>query len=62
MNTQKISKRFSRRSLGAYQKGVTMIEYALIAALISIIAIAAIRTSGASINAIWTNIANAVNI
>lgn len=60
MNTQKISKRFSRRSLGAYQKGVTMIEYALIAALISIIAIVAIRATGTSINAVWTNISTNV--
>ena len=43
-----------------YQKGVTMIEYALIAALIAVVAIATITALGGKINSIWSNISNAI--
>ncbi len=43
-----------------YQKGVTMIEYALIAALIAVVAIATITALGGKINTIWSNISNAI--
>jgi pilus assembly protein Flp/PilA len=44
------------------QKGVTMIEYALIAGLISIVAIGALNALGAQLSAIFTNIADAISI
>ncbi len=43
-----------------YQKGVTMIEYALIAALIAIVAIVTITALGGKLNNIWVNINNAI--
>jgi len=50
----------SRSLVSKYQKGVTMLEYALLAAFISVIAIAAIKTSGTTINAMWANIVSAL--
>ena len=38
------------------QKGVTMIEYALIAALVAVVAILALTTVGTNLNTIFTNI------
>ena len=38
------------------QKGVTMIEYVLIAALIAVVAIAALTTLGGDIKETWENI------
>ncbi len=46
----------SRSLVSKYQKGVTMLEYALLAAFISVLAITAIKTSGNTISNIWTNI------
>ena len=43
-----------------YQKGVTMIEYALLASLIAVVAILVITGVGTKINAIWTNINTAI--
>lgn len=43
------------------QKGVTMIEYAMIAALIAIAALVAIQMVGNGINTTFTNVKNAVN-
>ena len=43
------------------EEGVTAIEYGLIAALVSIIAIVAMTTAGGALNVIWTNIAAALN-
>lgn len=40
--------------------GVTMIEYALLAGLISIVAIVAIEAASGSIKAIWVAIQNAL--
>lgn len=42
------------------QKGVTMIEYALIAALISVVAILLLTTAGEQVQAIFTSIVNAL--
>lgn len=50
------SKYRSRSLVAKYQKGVTMIEYALIASLIAVIAVFAIGTLGNHINLIWSNI------
>ena len=44
----------------ANQKGVTMIEYALIAALVAVAAIAALTLVGEQLVAISTNIKNAL--
>ena len=44
----------------ANQKGVTMIEYALIAALVAVAAIAALTLVGDQLVAIFTNIKNAL--
>ena len=50
----------ARKLFGANQKGVTMIEYALLAALISVVAIAAIGGLGNKLNVIWGNISTAI--
>ena len=42
------------------QKGVTMIEYALIAALISVVAILLLTQAGQQVQAIFTSIVNAL--
>ncbi len=42
------------------QKGVTMIEYALIAGLISVVAITLLTTAGGQVQTIFTNIVNAL--
>lgn len=38
------------------EEGVTAIEYGLIAALIAMVIVGAVRVSGASLNTLWTNI------
>jgi pilus assembly protein Flp/PilA len=43
------------------EDGVTAIEYGLIAALISIIAIAAMTTSGTFLNTVWGKISTALS-
>ncbi len=40
------------------EKGVTMLEYGLIAALIAVVAVAALTTVGSQINAAFTTIGN----
>jgi pilus assembly protein Flp/PilA len=42
------------------QKGVTMIEYALIAALVAVVAITALTTLGTTLTSIFTNIGTAL--
>jgi pilus assembly protein Flp/PilA len=42
------------------QKGVTMIEYALIAALVSVVAIGALQLVGGNLNTIFTSISTAL--
>ena len=44
------------------EEGVTLIEYALIAALISVVAIAIIITVGENIEEIFQNISDALNL
>jgi len=51
-----LNKRFNIKS----QKGVTMIEYALIAALVSVVVIAILTLLGENIRETFTNISNAI--
>lgn len=51
-----LNKFFSVKS----QKGVTMIEYALIAALISVVAIVLLTSAGDQVRAIFTSIVSAL--
>ena len=48
------------RRLGKDQAGVTMIEYALIAALVSIVAISLLSAMGSKVKNIFTNINTAL--
>ena len=48
------------RDLKSDNKGVTMIEYALIAGLISVVAIALLSAMGASVKNIFTSINSAL--
>jgi pilus assembly protein Flp/PilA len=41
--------------------GQSMVEYAIIAALIAIIALAAVRTLGSNVSGVFTNIGNSVS-
>lgn len=50
----------SRSLVSKYQKGVTMLEYALLASLIAVFAIVSIKTVANDLNAVWMNIANAL--
>ncbi|NTU68663.1 MAG: Flp family type IVb pilin [Chlorobiaceae bacterium] len=43
------------------QKGVTMIEYALIAALVAVVVIAALTTLGGNLTTIFTSISTALS-
>ena len=43
------------------QKGVTMIEYALIAALVAVVAIGAITALGGSINTMFQSISDTIS-
>jgi pilus assembly protein Flp/PilA len=49
------------RRLMKSENGATAIEYTLIASLIAVAAIAAMQTVGANIQAVLTNVANALN-
>lgn len=51
-----LNKFFSAKS----QKGVTMIEYALIAALVAVVVITALQLLGTNLTTIFTNIATAL--
>jgi pilus assembly protein Flp/PilA len=42
------------------EEGQDMVEYALILGLISIIAVAAVTTTGTKINTIWENVRDAI--
>lgn len=42
------------------QRGATMIEYAILAALISVVAIAAITLVGGDVSNVFTNISNRI--
>jgi pilus assembly protein Flp/PilA len=48
------------RDLKSDNKGVTMIEYALIAGLVSIVAIALLSAMGTSVKNIFTSVNNAL--
>ena len=48
------------RSLAKNTNGATAIEYTLIASLIAVAAIVAMRTIGTKINGVLTNVANAM--
>lgn len=43
------------------EDGVTMVEYGLIAALISIVVLVALTNIGTNLNAVYTRICNALN-
>ena len=49
------------RHLMKNEQGATAIEYTLIAALISVAAVVALRTVGTNINGVLTNVATALN-
>ncbi len=40
--------------------GQDMVEYALIAGLISVVAFAAVQSTGGSISSIWTNVSSSI--
>jgi pilus assembly protein Flp/PilA len=48
------------KSFSADKKGVTMLEYGLIAALIAIVAIAGLTTLGTNINSKFSSIASSI--
>ena len=50
----------SRSLIAKYQKGVTMIEYALMASLVAIIAMTTLGTLGNTLKNLWSNIAVSV--
>ena len=52
-----LGKFFSIRS----QKGVTMIEYALIAALVAVVVIGALTALGGNLTTIFTNVSTALS-
>ena len=60
----KIGKYVRMGSLAKQQKGVTMIEYALIAALIAVVAIIVLTQVGSNVNTVFSSVndslANAV--
>ena len=51
---------YTRVLVGKRQKGVTMIEYALIAALISVVAITLMQGIGPKLLAVWQSISDAL--
>lgn len=51
---------FTKQTSKKSQSGVTMIEYALIAALIAIAAIAALKLIGGDVSTMFTNVENAI--
>ncbi len=60
METGKHNMRHLLRDLKRDQRGVTMVEYALIAGLVSIVAITLLTGMGSSVVNIFTNINNAL--
>ncbi len=48
------------RRLWNEDEGQDMVEYALIAGLVSIIAVLAVTAAGGSINTVWTNVSSAL--
>ena len=49
------------RNLFVQEEGQDLIEYALLAALLSIVSIAALQVLGPVIAAVWTNISGAIS-
>jgi len=60
MKYVKLSKYRSYSLVAKYQKGVTMIEYALIASLIAVIGVATLTLLGNKIVSVWTNVTAAL--
>ncbi len=52
---------FAREELARHQEGQTLVEYALILVLISIVAIVTMTALGARIRAIFTQVTTALN-
>jgi pilus assembly protein Flp/PilA len=48
------------KDFAVQEEGVTAIEYGLIAALIAIVIITALASSGASLNTLWTRVSTAL--
>ena len=48
------------RALGHDESGQDLLEYALLVALIALVAVGAVTLSGQSVNTIFTNIGNAL--
>ncbi len=48
------------RSLAKDESGQDLLEYALLVALIALVAFGAVQLAGSSVNTIFTNIANAL--
>ena len=46
------------RNLWNDDDGQDVVEYALIAGLVSVIAYAVIKTTGAAVNTVWTNVSS----
>jgi pilus assembly protein Flp/PilA len=56
-----IAIRTAFRTLRADQRGATAIEYALIAALIAVALISALRQLGGGSGGMWTNLSTTIN-
>ena len=48
------------RGLMREERGVTTIEYAMVASLIAIVCVAAVATTGTNLDALWTVVCTAV--
>jgi len=49
------------RSFVRHEEGQDLLEYALLVALIALVAVAAVTSAGVSVNTIFTNIAGALS-
>ena len=48
------------RSFGRQDEGQDLLEYALLVALIALVAVGAVTAAGVQVNTIFTNVANAI--